>query len=212
MRSTDHGSRPSSGNRRVRRTAILGLVVAAGITALSSLSMAAASQSAMTSGASASYVTRHVAARVLTPQPGERTSGAFNIDVSLRAKDATGNDQLSGYASKFIDPDSAAFGPGASDVAPGLVVTLSTTPSIPNTPLVGPQTNLAGVFQINDVTRLNGLKRTHNDWQVTSAGFFGQHTAAVLTVYAVAGQAPDVIPSGGLTPISNVVTETFQIN
>ena len=210
MHSTDRSSR-LAGIRRGRGAIVLGLVLAAAVLASSSFTGAAASQGTTMGRASAAYTTRHVAARVLTPQAGERTSSGFNIDISLRAKDATGNDQLAGYASQFVDPDSAAFGPGASDAAPGLVVTLSTTPTIAGTPLVGPRTNLAGVFQINGVTKLSGLTRTWNDWQVTSPGFFGEHTSATLTVYAVAGTAPDVVPVGGLTSISNVVTRTFQI-
>jgi hypothetical protein len=90
-------------------------------------------------------------------------------------------------------------------------VTLSTTPNMPGTPLAGPRTNLAGVFQINGVTRMRGLKRTSNDWQVSSPGFFGKNTSATLTVYAVRGNAPDVVPVGGLRPISNVVHETYHI-
>jgi hypothetical protein len=61
------------------------------------------------------------------------------------------------------------------------------------------------------VVKSHGLTRTSNDWQVTSPGFFGMNTPATLTVYAVRGEAPDVIPAGGLRPISNVVHETFQI-
>ena len=46
---------------------------------------------------------------------------------------------------------------------------------------------------------------------VGSPGFFGEHTKSVLTVYAVAGKAPNAVPAGGLQPVSNVVRETFHI-
>jgi hypothetical protein len=82
---------------------------------------------------------------------------------------------------------------------------------VAGTPLVGPRTNLAGVFQINSVTRSHGLRQTWNDWQVTSPGFFGMNKSATLTVYAVQGNAPDAVPAGGLQPISNVVHQTFAI-
>jgi hypothetical protein len=160
---------------------------------------------------------RPVKAVVLTPSARERTSSGFNVDVSLQARNGTGNSLLSGYTSQFVDPTgpdgqgNPMFHPGASSAAPGLVVTLSTTPTKAGTPLVGPSTNLAGVFQINSVTRVAGLRQTWNDWQVTSPGFFGKNTSATLTVYAVRGQAPDAVPAGGLTPISNVVKQTFQI-
>lgn len=174
----------------------------------------------LVTGAAAQYASASrtpVQARVLTPLAGERTSSGFNVVVSLRAQSEEGNRLLSGYSSSFIDPTgpdgkgNPAFAPGASEAAPGLVVTLSTTPSIDDTPLVGPRTNLAGVFQINGVTMNDGMTRTWNDWQITSPGFFGENTTATLTVYAVRGTAPDAIPAGGLTPISNVVHKTFQI-
>jgi hypothetical protein len=157
----------------------------------------------------------HVA--VLTPGPGESTSSAFNVDVVLQSKNAQGNRLLSGYSTLFNDPTgpdgmaNPAFHPGASSAAPGLVVTLSTTPSVPGTPLVGARTNLAGVFQLNSITRSHGLISSWNDWQVTSPGFFGKNTRATLTVYAVNGKAPNAVPAGGLKPISNVVKESISI-
>ena len=158
-----------------------------------------------------------VRATVLTPAPGETVSSGFNVDVLLQALNSRGNSALSGYRSAFVDPTgpdgqgNPAFHPGASANAPGLVVLLSTTPSMDGTPLQGPQTNLAGVFQINGVGRVNGRINSWNDWQVTSPGFFGKNTRATLRVYAVRGQAPDVVPVGGLRPVSNVVSRTFRI-
>ena len=78
------------------------------------------------------------------------------------------------------------------------------------TPLQGPDTNLAGVFQINDIASTKGRIRTFNSWIVTSAGFFGKATTATLTVYAVNGTAPAVV-TGNEQPISNVVRESFTI-
>jgi len=160
---------------------------------------------------------RPLRAVVITPGPGDVVGAAFNVDVSLQAKSSSANALLSEYKNQFIDPtgpdgkENPAFHPGSSEAAPGLVATLSTTPSIAGTPLVGPSTNLAGVFQENSVTSSHGRLQTWNDWEVTSAGFFGEHEQAVLTVYAVAGKAPNAVPAGGLTPISNVVRETFRI-
>src|SRR5262249_30954965 len=134
-------------------------------------------------------------ASVITPLPGERTGvgGTFSVDLSLQARNANANSLLSGYTSAFNDPNAPTFHPGLNAAAPGLVVLLSTTPTIANTPLKGPNTNLAGVFQINDVSRLNGLKRTFNSWIVTVPGFFGKGVPADLTVYAVNGTAPALI-------------------
>ncbi|HWX96903.1 MAG TPA: hypothetical protein VNZ01_08610 [Solirubrobacteraceae bacterium] len=158
-----------------------------------------------------------VTAVVITPGGGDVVASQFNVDVSLQAKNALGNTLLSEYKNQFIDPtgpdgkENPEFHPGASSAAPGLVVTLSTTPNKPGTPLVGPSTNLAGVFQENSVSKSHGRLQTWNDWEVSAPGFFGENTKAVLTVYAVAGKAPNAVPAGGLKPISNVVHETFRI-
>jgi hypothetical protein len=183
------------------------------------LALSASSGAEASTGAAkaAGHGQKPVKAIVMTPDQGENTSSGFNVSLSLQAQNAMGNGLLSGYRTQFLDPtgpdgqSNPAFHPGASASAPGLVVTLSTTPSMPGTPLAGPRTNLAGVFQINGVTHRRGLTRTFNDWQISSPGFFGQNTSATLTVYAVRGQAPDVVPADGLTPISNVVRERFHV-
>ena len=151
-------------------------------------------------------------ATVISPRPGDRAGvgGTFSVDLSLQARTADANNLLSGYTSAFNDPNAPSFHPGPDAAAPGLVVLLSTTPTIANTPLQGPNTNLAGVFQINDVTKLNGLKRTFNSWIVTVPGFFGKGVQANLTVFAVKGTAPALI-TGNEKPISNVVHESFTI-
>jgi hypothetical protein len=208
--------RSLSRGRRVRA-----VLVAAAIAA-TALSAVAANSAAARDNEHGHHRTRHgqppVQLSVLTPSPGDRTSTAFMVDLSLQARNARGNSLLSQYKTQFVDPTgpdgkpNPAFHPGASAAAPGLVVTLSTTPNKgPGTPLQGPRTNLAGVFQLNSVTTAQGLTRTWNDWQVGVPGFFGTNTTATLTAYVVAGTAPDVVPAGGLTPISNVVHETFSI-
>jgi predicted lipoprotein with Yx(FWY)xxD motif len=150
---------------------------------------------------------------VITPGPGDvaGAGGAFNIDLSLQAQNTKGNQILSaanGYVPFFNDVTAPTFGPGKPDPgAPGLVVTLSTTPAAAG----GPQANLAGVFQLNAVNLHAGRIQTFNDWEVGSPGFFGTNVPSTLTAYLVSGTAPGVIPAGGLTPISNVVHETFTI-
>lgn len=154
-----------------------------------------------------------VALKVITPRPGDRAGrgGTFNVDLSLQANNAAGNRLLSaanGYRPFFNDPNGPSFGPGQSDPgAPGLVVTLSTTPQMAG----GPRANLAGVFQLNAVSRHQGLIQTFNDWQVGVPGFFGKNKQSTLTAYVVRGTAPGVVMPGGPKPISNVVHETFTI-
>ena len=159
-----------------------------------------------------SYSAPPLKASVISPVQGDSAGvgGTFSVDLSLRARTATANSLLSGYTAAFNDPHAASFHPGTNAAAPGLVVLLSTTPTIAGTPLQGRNTNLAGVFQVNDVANAHGLTRTFNSWIVTSAGFFGKGKQATLTVYAVAGTAPALL-TGNEKPISNVVRETFTI-
>jgi predicted lipoprotein with Yx(FWY)xxD motif len=164
------------------------------------------------SGSGGGYQSAPLQASVISPRPGDRAGvgGTFSVDLSLQARTADANNLLSGYTSAFNDPHAPTFHPGPDAAAPGLVVLLSTTPTIANTPLQGPNTNLAGVFQINDVSKLNGLKRTFNSWIVAVPGFFGKGVQANLTVFAVRGTAPALI-TGDEEPISNVVHESFTI-
>jgi predicted lipoprotein with Yx(FWY)xxD motif len=164
------------------------------------------------SGSGSTYDTTPLGASIISPGPGDSAGvgGTFSVEVALEARTASANGLLAGYTAAFNDPSAPTFHPGPNAAAPGLVVLLSTTPTIAGTPLQGPNTNLAGVFQINDVTQVKGLRHTFNSWIVTRAGFFGKGTQATLTVYAVDGTAPALI-KGTEKPISNVVRETFTI-
>jgi predicted lipoprotein with Yx(FWY)xxD motif len=89
-------------------------------------------------------------------------------------------------------------------------VLLSTTPNTPGTPFQGPNTNLAGLFQINGVgTVKGGLAQTWNTWQIGRAGFGSG--PSMLTAFVVKGTAPAVVPDTGLELISNVVKVPFTI-
>jgi hypothetical protein len=148
----------------------------------------------------------------ITPRPGDiaGTGGTFNVDLALLAQNSTGNSQLSttsGYKSGLNLPPATTFGPGLPDPdAPGLVVTLSSTPQAAG----GPNANLAGVFQLNTVARHNGLKQVYTDWEVGSPGFFGTGKQVTLTAYVVKGTAPGMV-TGNEKPISNVLKERFTI-
>jgi predicted lipoprotein with Yx(FWY)xxD motif len=149
---------------------------------------------------------------VLTPGPGDEAGagGSFNVDLSIQALTKQANSLLSDYKPFLGDPNSPTFGPGTDPGAPGLVVLLSSTPTKAGTPLQGPNTNLAGVFELNTVTKSGGLVSTWNDWQVTSPGFFGTGRVA-LTAYVVAGTAPAHVTTPGAGAISNVVRVPFAI-
>jgi hypothetical protein len=148
----------------------------------------------------------------VTPRPGDvaGAGGAFNIDLAMLARNTSGNDLLSaanGYIPGLNLPPAATAGPGKPDPnAPGLVVTLSTTPAA----VGGPNTNLAGLFQENAVALSYGQQQVFTDWEVAKPGVFGLNTATTLTAYVVRGTAPGTV-TGNDQPISNVVRETFTI-
>ena len=191
-------------------SAIVGVLAAATIMAGAALATSGAATSGTASDRSAGLPP--LKATVVSPRPAAHAgvNGTFTVDLSLQARTRQANRLLAGYTTHFIDPHRAEFHPGSNASAPGLVVLLSTTPTIKGTPLQGPKTNLAGVFQNNDITSLNGRKGTFNSWIISSPGFFGRGVNAKLTVYAVRGTAPAVV-TGHEHPISNVVHETFTI-
>jgi hypothetical protein len=142
----------------------------------------------------------------------------FVIDLSLDAARPADNASLSaanGYKPFFNDPMGKTFHPGSDPGAPGLVVLLSTTKTIPGTPFVGPGTNLAGLFQINGVAMVNHgtLAETWNTWQVGKP-IAGAGVTTTLTVFVVKGTAPAVIhgePEDQPGRISAIVHVTFTI-
>lgn len=147
---------------------------------------------------------------VITPSPNDTAGagGVFNVDLALLARNANGNDELSaanGYTPGINGPGTAGIGK-PDPFAPGLVVTLSTTPQAAG----GPDANLAGVFQLTDVARSHGLAQVFADWEVGKAGAFGENSKTTLTAYLVSGTAPGIV-TGTEKPISNVVRETFTI-
>ena len=151
---------------------------------------------------------------VFSPGAGDHsgTGGAgFIVDLAVDATDARGNSILSpanGYQPFFNDPTSTTFHPGPDPGSPGLVVLLSTTPNKPGTPLQGPDTNLAGLFQLNGVADVGGLAEAWNTWQVGKP-LFGTGPST-LTAYLVRGTAPTVV-SPNIRPVSNVVRVPFTI-
>src|SRR5215471_7008601 len=207
MYDQDHTAGTS---RRMRRSWVR---AAAGLTAAGALLVGGG-----TAAFAASNATRHsnytpaIKLVITNPKPGDiaGTGGDFTVDLKALALNARGNNQLSaanGYRPGLNLPPARTFGPRMPDPnAPGLVVTLSTTPRGAG----GPNANLAGVFQLNSVSRHNGLTRVINDWEVGVPGFFGKNKQATLTVFLVSGTAPGMV-TGHERPISNVIHETFTI-
>jgi len=198
-------------SRRTRRAWVR---AAAGLTAAGALLIGGATAAFATAGGTTQHSGYSPAIKLVitNPRPGDiaGTGGDFTVDLKALALNATGNQQLSaanGYRPGLNLPPAATFGPGMPDPnAPGLVVTLSTTPQAAG----GPNANLAGVFQLNSVTSHNGLTRVINDWEVGVPGFFGKNVPTTLTAYLVRGTAPGIV-TGHEQPISNVIHETFRI-
>ena len=208
MYDNDHIATTSPRRRRSWARAAVGLT-AAGVLLAGGATTAFA---AVAGHAQNSSYSRAIKLVVTNPRPGDiaGTRGDFTVDIKALAQNATGNRQLSaanGYRPGLNLPPATTFGPALPDPnAPGLVVTLSTTPQAAG----GPNANLAGVFQLNSVSRHQGLIRVINDWEVGVPGFFGKNKPTTLTAYLVKGTAPGIV-TGHETPISNVVHETFTI-
>jgi hypothetical protein len=198
----------ASATGRSRAGAVIGLA-AAGVMLTGGVTAALAGPAGATQ-----YRSHHPAIRLVitNPRPGDiaGTGGDFTVDLIALAQNARGNRLLSaanGYRPGLNLPPAKTFGPGLPDPnAPGLVVTLSTTPQAAG----GPNANLAGVFQLNSVSSRNGLTRVITDWEVGSPGFFGKNKQATLTAFLVRGTAPGKV-TGHERPISNVIHETFTI-
>ena len=200
-------SSPSPRRRRAHR--LIGLTTAA-----AAISAIALPVSAQAGSRKHGRDTPAVKVTVFSPGAGDHsgTGGAgFIVDLAMDATDARGNSILSaanGYQPFFNDPSSTTFHPGPDPGAPGLVVLLSTTPDKPGTPLQGPGTNLAGLFQLNGVADVGGLAEAWNTWQVGKP-LFGTGPST-LTAYLVRGTAPTVV-SADTKAVSNVVRVRFTI-
>ena len=198
---------PSASRRALR---LIGIAAAATTISATGLTTAAF---ARTGRHHRHHKTPPVKVTVFSPGAGDHsgTGGAgLIVDLAVDATGARGNSILSsanGYHPFFNDPSSTTFHPGPDPGAPGLVVLLSTTPDKPGTPLQGPDTNLAGLFQLNGVADVGGLAETWNTWLVGKP-LFGTGRST-LTAYLVTGTAPAVVSN--TKPVSNVVHVRFTI-
>jgi hypothetical protein len=200
--------------RRRRTHCLIGLTAAAAF--ISAAGLPGATHAATTKHhRPAHHESPPVKVTVFSPGEGDDSGTAgtgFVVDLAVDATGARGNSILSpsnGYHPFFNEPSSPTFHPGADLGAPGLVMLMSTTPNKPGTPLQGPDTNLAGVFQINGVAVVHGLAETWNTWQVVGAPLFGTGPST-LTTYLAEGTAPTVVPAN-TKPVSNVVHVRFTI-
>ena len=142
------------------------------------------------------------------------------IDINLSALTASANALLTppafipGFRNGAGTPFSSVHSPGVNPDAPGLVVLLSTT-SNNSVTLLGPNTNLAGLFEVNaPAVSSAGLNEFRLVWWV-GATAFGTNVNSTLTVFVVSGTAPAFLTtSPEATPnlISNIATTLFSIS
>lgn len=190
---------------------------------LALLVLAGCGTTSVANGSASPTPKTHQPIQVTVFSPGKEDSAGkagadYVIDLSLDASTPADNAYLSvdkGYKPFFNNPTNSTFHPGPDLGAPGLVVLLSTTKTIPSTAFQGPGTNLAGLFQINGVAMVNKgtIAETWNTWQVGKP-IAGAGVQATLTVFVVNGTAPALIqgePENQPGLISNVVRVQFTI-
>jgi hypothetical protein len=150
----------------------------------------------------------------------------FDFDLVVAEVDPLANrlSPADGYEAFYQDSTTTPPAKSGSDPAlPGLVVicnaTLDKFATNPDSNFKGPQTNLAGLMQINAISSIanNTVSSVWATWLVTStfAGTVppGQSIPASTTIFLVNGTAPDMIPEdiSTLDIISEVVFIEFAI-
>ncbi len=134
----------------------------------------------------------------------------YIVDVTIQASRESVN-HIIPFKPLFQDSSSSTFGAGPNAAFPGLVVLQNTTAK--KGPLMGPNTNLAGLFQLNGVAKTQGLNQ-YNPFWLAGAPAFGIGPSE-LVVYYVEGTAPKtatLTPSAADGLLSNIVSAPFTIS
>lgn len=131
-----------------------------------------------------------------------------DLTIDVLSKDSNG---LIPYKPLYQDGSNPTFKPGPNPVFPGLVVLQNTTAN--KGALVGPGTNLAGVFQLNGVASTNGLHQYNSYWNAGGALFgIGPSELVVYYVKGQAGTTASFTPGVSDGLVSNVVNVPFTIS
>jgi len=134
----------------------------------------------------------------------------FIIDLTIDAT-ATASNGLIPFKPLYQDANSSTFAVGANAAFPGLVVLQNTT--MTKGPLTGPNTNLAGFFQLNGVSKVNGLNQYNTIWNAGAALFgIGPSELVVYYVKDKAGKNMTFTPGPSDGLVSNVVQIPFTIS
>ncbi len=115
------------------------------------------------------------------------------------------------YTSGFVNQSSPRFHAGANSLLPGLVVLLNTTTT--QSPLKGPGTNLAGLFQINNVRDINCETLT----EIWAAWLVGKpiagHGPSQINAFLVNGTAPAYIAdTSALAARPDLISDVVTVN
>ncbi len=116
-----------------------------------------------------------------------------------------------GYSSGFINQSSSAFHVGPDSLLPGLVVLLNTTTN--QSPLKGPGTNLAGLFQINNLRLVNCDTIT----EIWAAWLVGKpiagHGPSQINAFLVNGTAPaSIADTSALSARTDLLSNIATVN
>lgn len=157
---------------------------------------------------------------ISTPSSGSlvgKNGLGWNVDFVLSSAAMNSSMALSvanGYLPGYSAPGSTTFKPGHSAFAPGLVVLCGTTVNSTAFP-GGPNTNLAGLLQLNAITgtiSTDVFSSFRYGWQV-GAALFGLGVPSNLTIFVVNGTAPDIYSATNSSAvISNVAHVSFNIS
>ena len=161
----------------------------------------------------ASATTPEVSVTVNAPGAGDIDGiKGFNfiVDLTIDVLSEASNGLIP-FKPLYQDASSSTFGPGPNAAFPGLVVLQNTTAK--KGPLMGPNTNLAGLFQLNGVASTDGLNEYNSYWDAGAAAFgIGPTELVVYYVKGKAGKTASFTPGASDGLVSNVVNIPFTIS
>jgi len=184
----------------MKRFMVLTLVAGLVLAACSSGGSKKTAANSTTSSSAATAVT----VQAFSPEPNSTQGVCGNgivVDLAIRAKDPN----LLKSAIRAAQPGQ----PGRNPAYQNLVVTVSTT----DPALGGPQSNIAGLFQIVSVSQQpDGSGEIWATW-VNGQPRFGIDVDSAMEAYVLSDPAPATVPADrtGLNVVSNVVHVPFHV-
>jgi len=158
-----------------------------------------------------------ISAQVFHPTEGQTVGvggAGWILDLLFDATSSASNALISDntkYNSGFINQSSPLFHAGPDSLLPGLVVLLNTTTD--QSPLKGPGTNLAGLFQVNNLRNINCNTIT----EIWAAWLVGKpiagHGPSQINAFLVNGTAPALIAdTSALAARTDLLSNVATVN